>query len=154
MTAVDQIVVLRHARAGRKLADRSKDFERGLDRKGREVALRLPRLIETHLHPEAIVSSPFPRCLQTVEPLAGDLDLPVVEDDHFTPGRSEQSVRQAFLDVPASSVVSTHGEVITRLFDDRVRCAKGAFWVVERRDGTLSPTLYVEAPTRAQRSKN
>jgi len=154
MAAVDQIIVLRHARAGRKLADRCRDFERGLDRKGREVALRLPRLIETHLHPEAIISSPFLRCLQTVQPLASDLDLPVDEDDRFTPGSSERSVRQAFLDVPASSVVSTHGEVIALLFDDRVRCAKGAFWVVDRREGHLSPSLYVEAPTRAQRSKS
>ena len=148
MAAVDQIIVLRHARAGRKVADRSKDFTRSLDRRGREVALRLPQLVEAHLHPEAIVSSPFRRCLQTVEPLASDLDLPVAEDDRFTPGSSKRSVREAFLEAPASSVVSTHGEIIALLFDDRVKCAKGAFWVVERRDGKLAPSLYVEAPTQ------
>jgi len=154
MAAVDQIIVLRHARAGRKLTDRSKDFKRSLDRKGREDALRLPRVIEGHLHPEAIVSSPFRRCVQTVEPLAGDLDLLIVEDDRFTPGSSERSVREAFLEVAANSVVSTHGEVIAMLFDERVRCAKGAFWIVERRNGELSPGLYVEVPARAQPSKS
>jgi 8-oxo-dGTP diphosphatase len=154
MAAVDQIIVLRHARAGRKLADRSKDFKRGLDRTGREDALRLPRTIGAHLRPEAIVSSPFRRCVQTVEPLAGDLDLSIVEDERFAPGISEQSARQAFLEVPAGSVVSTHGEVIGCLFDERVKCAKGAFWVVERRSGKLSPSLYVGVPTRAQRSKS
>ena len=153
MAVVEQIIVLRHARAGSKLADPSKDLKRALDRKGLEVALRLPGTIEAHLRPAAIVSSPFQRCLQTVEPLAGDLDLPIVEDDRFTPGRSEQSVRQAVVELPTSSVVCTHGEIIGLLFDDRVKCAKGAFWVVERRAGELSPKLYVEAPTRGQRSK-
>lgn len=149
--AVDQIILLRHARAGRKLADRSKDFERGLDRKGREVALRLPDVIEGHVHPETIVSSPFRRCMQTVQPLAADLDLRIMEDERFASGSSAKSVRQAFLDLPTNSVVSTHGEVIARLFDERVKCAKGAFWVVERQDMKFSPLRYVEAPTHAQR---
>ena len=149
----DQIIVLRHARAGRKLPDRSKDFKRALDGKGREDALRLPRIIEEHLHPKAIVSSPYRRCVQTVEPLASDLNLPVMEDKRFASGTGPRLVRQAFLDVPASSVISTHGEIIALLFGDRVRCAKGAFWVVERYESKLSPRLYVEAPRRAQRSK-
>ena len=153
MIGVEQFIMLRHARAGRKLANRSKDFERGLDAKGKDVALRLPRTIESYLQPEAILSSPFRRCLQTVQPLANELDLRIIEDDRFTPGASSAFVRAAFLDVPPNSVVSTHGEVIAHLFDERVRCAKGAFWVVERRAGELFPLHYVEAPTRPQRSK-
>jgi 8-oxo-dGTP diphosphatase len=153
MARVDRFILLRHARAGRKLANRTKDFERGLDAKGRDVALRLPRAIESCLQPGAILSSPFRRCLQTVQPLADELDLRISEDDRFTPGSSAESVRAAFLDVPANAVVSTHGEVIAHLFDERVKCAKGAFWVVERRDGELFPLHYVEAPVRAQRSK-
>ena len=68
--AVDRFIVLRHARAGRKIADRARDFERSLDRKGRQVAHRLPDVMTTSLRPELILSSPFRRCVQTVEPLA------------------------------------------------------------------------------------
>jgi 8-oxo-dGTP diphosphatase len=154
MASVERFIVLRHARAGRKLSDRSKDFKRGLDREGLEVALRLPRTIETHVQTETVLSSPFRRCLQTVQPLADELDLQIIEDDRFTPGTPAESVREAFLDIPADSVVSTHGEVISQLFHERVKCGKGAFWVVERRDGALFPSHYVEAPTRgAKRSR-
>ena len=153
MPTADPFILLRHARAGRKLSDTSKDFKRALDRKGKEVALRLPGAIELYVHPEAILSSPFRRCVETVQPLAEELDLHIVEDERLTPGRSATTVREALLDLPAHSVVSTHGEVIAQLFDGRARCAKGAFWVVERREGTFSPQRYVEAPVRAGRSK-
>ena len=116
----------------------------------RRMAITLV-LTAVYLQPEAILSSPFLRCVQTVQPLADELDLPISKDDRFTPGRTEASVRQAFLSIPANSVVSTHGEVIAHLFDERVKCAKGAFWVVERRDSQLLPTHYVEAPARRQR---
>ena len=149
LASVDQFILLRHARAGRKLANRAKDFDRGLDAMGKQVALRLPRTIEFCLLPEAIFSSPFRRCMQTVQPLADDLDLRIDEDARFTPGSPAEAVRDGLLDVPANAVVCTHGEVIAHLFDERVRCAKGAFWVVERRDGEFFPLHYVEAPARA-----
>ena len=153
MASVDQFILLRHARAGRKLANRARDFERGLDAKGKDVALRLPRTIAFYLLAEAVLSSPFRRCVQTVQPLADELDLRIVEDARFAPGIPADSVRSGFLDVPPNSVVSTHGEVIASLFDEPVRCAKGAFWVVERRDRELCPLHYVEAPAHAPRPK-
>jgi hypothetical protein len=58
--------------------------------------------------------------------LAEAIDLAVVEDDRFSP-TSGAIVRDAFADVPADSVVSTHGEVIVRLLGRRAQCAKGAF---------------------------
>ena len=68
-----------------------------------------------------------------------------MDDGRFTPdGRAR--VRTAFGDVPADSVVCTHGEVIAGLFDGQTKCAKGAFWVVERRKRNFLPVLYVEAP--------
>src|SRR3954453_19106109 len=148
MTDADQIIILRHARAGKKLSNRSKDFERALDRKGEAVARQLPELITGNLRPSAIVSSPFRRCLQTVEPLAEAIDLAVVEDDRFGPN-SRAIARDAFADVAADSVVCTHGEVIVRLLGRQAQCAKGAFWIVERRGGNFLPLRYVRAPSIA-----
>ena len=90
-----------------------------MDRKGRQVALMLPELIVSFLDPTTILSSPFRRCEQTVEPLAERLGLAVVVDDgRFTPNRSPKAVRKGFTDVGANSVVCTHGEVIAGLFDE------------------------------------
>jgi 8-oxo-(d)GTP phosphatase len=154
MESGDQFILLRHARAGNKLRDRAKDFERGLDRKGQQVALRLPNSVTRYLRPELILSSPFRRCVQTVEPLAHTLGQNVAEDERFRPDCSARSVRVAFAEVPAGSVVCTHGEVIARLFDGRVKCAKGGFWVVSRRNGEFVPVLYVEAPAARPRPQN
>ena len=145
-----QFILLRHARAGKKSRDRSKDFKRRLDRRGQDVALLLPELIASYLHPEVILSSPFRRCVQTVEPLAEGLGLHVVVDERLRPDCSAGALRETFGDVAANSVVCTHGEVIAQLFDDPVRCAKGAFWIVERRGNKLIPSLYVEAPRSTQ----
>jgi phosphohistidine phosphatase SixA len=151
MSAADQIIILRHARAGKKISNRSKDFKRGLDRKGEAVARQLPELITGSLCPSAILSSPFRRCLETVEPLAEAIDLAVVEDDRFSPN-SRAIVRDAFADVAADSVVCTHGEVIVRLLGRQAQCAKGAFWVVERREGNFVPLRYVKAPSIRDRA--
>ena len=72
----------------------------------------------SYLRPKVILSSPFRRCLQTVEPLAEGVGLRVVEDERFTPGHSSRCVRNAFSDVAANSVVCTPGEAISQLFDD------------------------------------
>jgi 8-oxo-dGTP diphosphatase len=144
--AVDRFILLRHARAGKKLRVWAADFERGLDGKGQQVALRLPETVAGFWRPELILSSPFRRCVQTVEPLADVLGLPVVEDIDFIPDRSAKAVRAAFGDVPTGSVVCSHGEVISRLLGGSVKCGKGAFWIVERRGGTFVPVRYVEAP--------
>ena len=65
MAAVDQFIVLRHARAGKKIRDRSKDFKRGLDRTGEEVAQQLPELITS-------VLTSGPDSLQPVPALRAD----------------------------------------------------------------------------------
>jgi len=150
MTA-DQFIVLRHARAGKKIPNPSKDFKRGLDRKGESVARQLPELITSALRPSAIISSPFRRCVQTVEPLAEAIDLSVLEDDRFSPTYPE-NVRDIFAGVAADSVVCTHGEVIVRLLGKQARCAKGAFWVVERRDCDFFLVRYVKEPSVRDRA--
>jgi 8-oxo-dGTP diphosphatase len=145
-----RFIVLRHASAGRKVRDCAKEFARGLDAEGKPVAMELPETIARELKPRLIVSSPFERCVQTVEPLAEKLGLGIVEDGDFTPGPSTRAIRKAFGAVGNGTVVCTHGEVITRLFDEKVKCAKGAFWIVERKDGELRPIRYVGAPVPAR----
>jgi 8-oxo-dGTP diphosphatase len=152
MPAADRLILLRHARAGKQVRDPAKDFRRPLDRQGRQVAQALPDLITSYLDPELILSSPFRRCVETVEPLAKAIGFRVFEDEGFTPGRSRRDLRKAFSEVAANSVVCTHGEVIAALLNNSAGCAKGAFWVVERRGDTFIPSQYVEAPRSTRQS--
>ena len=132
-------------------SNRSKDFKRGLDRTGEAIARQLPELITSILRPSSIVSSPFRRCVQTVEPLAEAIQLAILEDDRFSP-TSRATVCDAFADVSAGTLVCTHGEVIVRLLGKQAQCAKGAFWVVERRDGKFIPLRYVKAQSIRDRA--
>jgi len=146
MAFVERLVVLRHACAGNKVFDPAQDFERGLDAEGEAIAARLPATVRRHLRPREILASPFLRCVETVWPLATTLGLPVREDERLAPN-GVGDLRRVLLDVPAETVVCTHGEVIEQLFDGAPTCAKGAFWIVERHaDGRLVPAEYVEAP--------
>ena len=82
------LIVLRHARAGPKLADAVRDFERPLDATGRAAAIALPDVLLDCCTPSTIVSSPFLRCTQTVAPLARRLGLNVEERHELTPATS------------------------------------------------------------------
>ena len=114
MSTVDELILLRHAHAGKRIPVPSGDFERGLVGGGKDVALQLPELITSLHRPSAILSSPFRRCVETVEPLAEALGLDVEEDRRFSPD-TRAGVRAAFAEAPAGAVVCTRGEVISRL---------------------------------------
>lgn len=73
--------LLRHAHAGDSTTWAGPDEERPLTKRGRHQAERLGRfLAKNAIRPDAIVSSPKVRALQTAEIVAESLDLPVRVD--------------------------------------------------------------------------
>jgi len=70
------LVLVRHAWAGDRTEWEGDDRERPVDARGAEQARRLVELLEPFAV-EQIVSSPFLRCVQTVEPLAEARELPI-----------------------------------------------------------------------------
>ncbi len=70
------LYVVRHAKAGIRAAWTGPDQERPLTRRGRKQACRLVERFQG-LDIERILSSPFLRCVQTVEPLGEARGLPV-----------------------------------------------------------------------------
>jgi phosphohistidine phosphatase len=73
--------LLRHAHAGDSTTWSGPDEERPLTKRGRHQAERLGRfLAKNAIRPDAIVSSPKVRALQTAEIVADTLDLPVRVD--------------------------------------------------------------------------
>lgn len=63
------VLLIRHASAGKRTEWEGDDRRRPLDERGRKQALRLVGLLAEYPI-ERILSSPYDRCVQTVEPLA------------------------------------------------------------------------------------
>ncbi len=101
-------ILVRHASAGDRHAWADDDRLRPLDAKG----LRQAAEIAAQLRSEDIrrvVSSPYVRCVQTVEPLAAELGLEVEIDDRLAEGAGGAARPLLAED---GAVACTHGDVI------------------------------------------
>jgi 8-oxo-(d)GTP phosphatase len=110
------LLFVRHASAG----DRGKwlgdDRLRPLDEKGRRQAAELVTTLEPYAV-ERILSSPFVRCVQTVEPLAAARGLDVETTDVLADGAGSDGVRRLLGELAGSPVVLCgHGGEIDELF--------------------------------------
>jgi 8-oxo-dGTP diphosphatase len=141
-----RIYVVRHADAGVR-GTGPDDHLRPLVAGGRERALVLADLLAPAVE-GLIVSSPFTRCVETVEPLAAMRGCPV----EMCPALAEPADVVAMLrllrSLPDGSVTCTHGDMLAALHhsivdarpvrDRPVRCDKGVVWVVSRSGSELS----------------
>jgi broad specificity phosphatase PhoE len=82
------LLVVRHARAGDRAAWVGDDRLRPLDKRGRAQALALVEACEAFAI-ERILSSPYLRCMQTVEPLAASREVELEMSDDLGEGRHE-----------------------------------------------------------------
>lgn len=79
-----ELYLLRHAHAGDPLKWRGSDDRRPLSSKGEGQVERLARLLKSNgFAPDAILSSPMARALQTAEPVAAALGLKVRVDERL-----------------------------------------------------------------------
>lgn len=114
-------VLVRHASAGDRQAWTDDDRLRPLDDKGRRQAAELASVLSS-TDVRRIVSSPYARCVQTVEPLAAALGLEVELDERLAEGAGLAA--QALLE-ENGVVACTHGDVIQDLLGRGLK--KGAF---------------------------
>jgi broad specificity phosphatase PhoE len=135
------VYLVRHAHAGKKSQWEGPDLARPLSERGRAEALGLiDQLGDRPLR--RLLSSPAVRCLQTVEPLAAQTDLPVEPHPALGVDGSGPDVLE-LLASPAmrATVLCTHGEVIGKVFDELRRIGielsdhphwpKGSTWVLD-----------------------
>jgi len=82
-----ELYLLRHAHAGDPLAWGGDDADRPLSARGQKQSDRLARFLERRgFRPDAIISSPKVRAVQTAEPLAKRLGLKILVDDRLADG--------------------------------------------------------------------
>ncbi|MGH8928664.1 MAG: NUDIX hydrolase [Acidimicrobiia bacterium] len=146
------LFLVRHGAAGYREAWTGNDRLRPLSPKGQRQAAGVAQLLANR-EIEAIVTSPFVRCRQTVEPLAEALGLDLLDHDALAEAEGSTATRKLvtkFLGVNA--VMCTHGDVIPALLDWMGRkgmalkspfeCKKGSTWEVEVKAGKFRKARY------------
>ena len=118
-------VLLRHASAGDRDAWDGNDRLRPLDARGRRQAAALIEVLRT-VHVRRVVASPSVRCVETVEPLAAALGLPLEQDHRLHEGSGRAAVDLMHED---GVVCCTHGDVIEHVLGYSLK--KGAGVVLQ-----------------------
>ena len=155
------IYLVRHGKAGDRDEWSAPDHLRPLSKKGKAQAEGLVGQLGDR-GVTRILSSPFVRCVQTVEPLAVHLDLKIEEHDVLAEDSEPQDVavlaRELVRD-GEQAVLCSHGDVIPLLLDHLMRvdglrlrsafaCAKGSTWILDADDsGRFIRGMYLSPPS-------
>ena len=149
-----QLFVVRHAHAGIRTHDID-DRLRPLSHTGQAQARLLADLLD---YPSGgdIVSSPYVRCVETVEPLAARRRCDVALSDALAEGAAVDAMCRLLRGLPDGSVACTHGDMLTGLagvlVDVRsgrevpISLDKGVVWVMISDGDTLWLTGQMWAP--------
>ena len=100
-------------------------------------------------------SSPYVRCVETLEPLADLVGLPIHTDERLSEGARCEDTMQLLEESGDGAVLCTHGDVLEEVAAALTRRGtrivgepdwrKGAIWVLER-DGDAFGTAHPEPP--------
>ncbi|HLX31569.1 MAG TPA: phosphoglycerate mutase family protein [Gaiellaceae bacterium] len=115
-------VLVRHASAGDRSTWDGDDRLRPLDKRGRKQAESLVELL-LPLGVSRVVSSPYVRCVETVEPLAAALGVEVELDDRLAEGAGRAAIELLEEDGVAAC---THGDVVDALLGRGLKKAEFA----------------------------
>ncbi len=148
-----RIYLVRHGNAGDRRSWKGTDEERPISGKGRTQARHLASLL-TRVPVAAIISSPYVRCVQTVEPLADAIELKVELEARLAEGNGVESTRRLLGELAGrSAVICSHGDIIGDLIgyaaangatmEADIAMKKGSTWVLETRKREIQSATYV-----------
>jgi 8-oxo-(d)GTP phosphatase len=154
------LLLVRHGHAGRRSAFKGDDRLRPLSKRGVSQAIALVPILAGY-RPERILSSPYLRCCETVQPTAEALELPVETLEELAEGHAadvEQLIRRM---VGESAVLSTHGDVAAAELESLVagggarpeqpRLQKGDVWVIGSSDSSPVILEHIRLSKRTPR---
>jgi 8-oxo-(d)GTP phosphatase len=147
------LYLVRHGAAGDRQSWSGNDSLRPLSRRGEMQAAGLAKTLADH-RIEAIVTSPYLRCIQTVKPLAEAAGLEVLEHPALAEGEGGKSTRDLLRSlIGTNAVLCSHGDVIPAVMDWMVNkgmtlksdfdCKKGSTWEVTVRGGVFHKAFYL-----------
>ncbi len=140
------LYLLRHAKAGERLDDTGADRDRPLSKKGLEQAQAIAQYL-SNKEVVTILSSPFQRCIETVQPLSILSEVEIIKDPVLGEDASIEGLRgiisryvsKTTSEIARSSIViCTHGNVVPAIIEiiglysnDTIRCAKGSLYEID-----------------------
>ena len=147
--------MIRHAKAGVRSLWEGPDEARPLTRRGRKQAGRLVERFRG-LELGRVLSSPYVRCVQTVEPLAADRDLALEPAPALAEGAGVDDTLELIASLDGRpTALCGHGREIQAMIDrfrdggatiDGTGIAKGSVWVLDREFGRVLSAHYLPAP--------
>ncbi len=148
------LLLVRHAVAYSRSAWEGDDLDRPLTKSGHAQARRLVSAL-AELGPRRVLSSPYLRCVQTVQPLADQLGLPVEIAGGLAEGDPDLALDLVRALAGAPVAVCTHGDVVPVVLSSiaekdgvalpkRVAFDKGSAWVLETTpEGSFRSASYL-----------
>ncbi len=153
------VLLVRHGRAGNRKYWKGPDIERPLSKRGKRQAEGLVDMLARYPI-KRILSSPYVRCVQTVDPLAEKLKTQVEQYLELTEGAPPEEViallRKA---APSTEVWCTHGDIVPIVLDTIVeqdglklkkaekKYPKGSFWELQQdKKGRVTKATYFPGP--------
>lgn len=144
---------MRHAHARPRREWSGEDRLRPLSLHGEKQAEGLIAVAGLFPPPSRALSSPYLRCLQTMEPLAQANGIAVEANEDLAEGQSLAAVSLIRSLAGTDAAICTHGDVIAEILvtladEDRVdlgftpRQAKGSVWALEGKDGFFTSARY------------
>ena len=152
------LLLLRHVHAGDRDGWTGDDRRRPISDRGHRQA---DALVATYDGQDVtrILTSPYVRCVQSVEPLADARGLDVEVEDALAEGTPLDAVRRLFARLDGGTVVlCSHGDVIASVVQDllvrgvdlggpdALRWQKGATWVLEGDPRSPRTARYLPPP--------
>jgi 8-oxo-dGTP diphosphatase len=122
------VYLVRHARAGKRGEWEGDDRLRPLDERGMRQAQGLIEQLSGR-EIERILSSPYVRCVETVEPLAEARGLPLEPEEAFAEGAGSEAALDLLRGAGGGVVACVHGDLVEELLGRKLK--KGATAVLE-----------------------
>jgi 8-oxo-dGTP diphosphatase len=150
------LYLVRHADAGERNGFDGPDQRRPLNERGRLQAVGLrDALAGTRI--ARLLASPYLRCQQTLQPLAGHLGLDVEVSEHLTEGAGALGALELAADLRgAPAAFCSHGDVVPDILEelhrrgiellDELRWQKASVWVLEWDGDRLATGRYLPPP--------
>jgi 8-oxo-dGTP diphosphatase len=136
------VLLVRHAKAGDRERWTADDRLRPLDERGRRQARAMVAPLAGY-GVTRLVSSPYVRCVQTLEPLSAHLGMPVDHDAAIGEGMPVEKARTLIARLgPGPVVLCTHGDVVEALVGEGEPKKKGSTWLLARREKGIQPIRY------------
>ena len=155
------IYFVRHAKAGERRTWDGDDVDRPLSRTGWKqssaIANRLSKKSVSGLY-----SSPYVRCMQTLEPLGDKLGMKVVADKRLFEDEPFEPVLDLLNEVDDGAVLCSHGDIIPAVIKALVRrgmkvetppdWSKASVWVLQRKGDRIVKGKVWPAPKLSAKS--